>query len=82
MLEEDVFALFKRQTKLKNKDDSMTSTAINVFNKMGEPNHIIKKNNLKNLVICSKHCNINNQSCDIKINFIENEHLAYHNVEH
>lgn len=23
----------------------------------------------------------NNQSCDIKINFIENEHLAYHNDE-
>lgn len=47
MLEEDVFALFNRQTELKSKDDSMTSTAINVFNKMGEPNHITKKNHLK-----------------------------------
>lgn len=49
MLEEDVFALFNRQTELKSKDDSMTSTAINVFNKMGEPNHITKKKSFKKI---------------------------------
>lgn len=43
MFEEDMFALFKRLKKLKSKDDSVTSAAINVFNKLGEPNISGKK---------------------------------------
>lgn len=73
---EDVFALLKRQTKLKSKDYSMTSAAVDIFNKLWEHNTRKRRLNKSGYFFQTLY---HKQSCDVKIKFIENEHLAHHN---